>query len=149
KKLLLVLVGPPLLVFSVAIGVVWWDRGAPPGFRPPVQDIEIRDLNRDHRGVRLAGTGHYTVRIRQGDDDDESWHLFPLFPEGDLAPGEIRAMIRTQVEPEPYTDFEDIVVEGLARPPGHLVPRSAREALLQRGYVFHERFVLVEAFDED
>ena len=40
--------------------------------------------------------------------------------------------------------YEDRAVEGFARPPGRLVDRRAREALLKKGYSFADDFVLVE-----
>ena len=58
-------------------------------------------------------------------------------------------MVRTRREPNGFYGFEDLTVEGLARPPGRLVPRQARETLLAKGYVFDDHYVLIEEFEQD
>ena len=147
KKLLLVILGPFLLVASVTIGIIWWDRGAPPGFEPPMTDVLLSDLSRAHRGVRVRGTAHYELRITQRDAKGTSWYLFPLFPVGDTGGREITAIVRTTTQPDPLLGFEDLTLEGLARPPGRMISGKVVDALLERGYQFSEDFVLIEAFD--
>ena len=56
---------PFLAVASGTIGVIWWDRGAPPGFNPTPHPTAIEALTREHRGVRIKGTAHYEVRLSQ------------------------------------------------------------------------------------
>lgn len=150
KHPLLLVVGLPLLVFTLAasifVGFVWWDRGAPPGFEPPVEDVAVADLTRSHRGVRIKGTAHYGVKLVQK-QGDETWYLFPLFAPSDTAGREVSIVIRTQRKPGDLYSFEDLVVEGLARPPGTLMPQSTQEQITRRGYHFAEDFVLVEEFD--
>lgn len=147
KKLLLTILGPIMLVGAIVVGVVWWDRGAPPGFRPPVVDVTVEELSYDHRGVRVEGTAHYGLRIQQKEGDKE-YILYPLMPRGDTTGKIIRAMVRTTRLPDRLVGIEDVTVEGLARPPGRLVPRSVVEALLARGYAFEEDFVLVLEFED-
>ncbi len=149
RKLVLVIGVPFLLVASVTIGVIWWDRGAPPGFDPPVVDVEISDINREHRGVRIRGTGHYEARVQQRSANGETWTLFPLFPKGDTLSREAHVLVRTTREIDTLYGFEDLTVEGMARPPGRLVPRAAREAIYDRGYALTDKFVLIEEFEPD
>lgn len=149
KKLALVIGGPFLLVLGVTVAVIWWDRGAPPGFRPPVSDREVAALTRDDRGVRVHGTAHYDAKVKQQAlGSDEAWYIFPLMAPGDTMGREIHALVRTQHIPNSLYGYEDMTVEGLARPPGRLVPRATQEAMLNRGYHFDDHFVLIEAFDD-
>ena len=144
RKVVAVVGGPFVLVAAVAIGVVWWDRGAPPGFDPPIFDVEIEEITRDHRGVRLKGTGHYEAKVLQTASNGDTWTLFPLFPTGDTIGREVHVLVRTTLVPDDLYSFEDLVIEGMARPPGRLVPRAAREAIYDRGYSLTEDYVLVE-----
>jgi hypothetical protein len=152
KNPLFIIFGLPLLVLVAAViawaSFVWWDRGAPPGFQPPVEEVSLAELNRNHRGVRVQGTAHYALKLvqRQG---SETYFLFPLLSPGDTKAREIRAMIRTKSEPSSLYSYEDLVVEGLARPPGTLVPISTQDQISGRGYHFAEGFVLIEAFDDE
>lgn len=145
KSVIAVLV-PFCLVASAAIGVVWWDRGAPPGFNPTPHPVELAEITRDHRGVRLTGTAHYEVRLRQKMEGGDVYTLFPLMKSGDTMSREIKVLVRTQRTPEDMVTYEDMVVDGLARPPGRLVSPDVRDKLEEGGYHFAEGFVLVEAF---
>ena len=147
KKLILTIMGPVVLVGSIVIGVIWWDRGAPPGFRPPVVDVALSEISHDDRGVRVEGTAHYELRIQQ-ELGDTTYILYPLMERGDTTGRTIRAMVRTAQVPDRLLSYEDVTVEGLCRPPGRLVSRSVIEALLARGYDFEEDFVLILAFDD-
>lgn len=146
KKLLLTILGPFFLVVGVTVGVVWWDRGAPPGFRPPLVDVAVADIHREHRGVRLVGTAHYELRIQQKEGDD-LYIIYPLFPPGDTLGRDIRVLVRTRRMPDRLVGYEDVTVEGLARPPGRLITGAVIDALLSRGYSIQEDFVLVNEFD--
>lgn len=152
KNPLFIIFGLPLLVLLAAAGAwagfVWWDRGAPPGFQPPVHDVALSELNRNHRGVRVQGTAHYALKLVQK-QGDQTYYLFPLLPSGDTAAREIHAMVRTTVQPSSLYSYEDMVVEGLARPPGTLVPASTQDQIAGRGYHFTDDFVLIEAFVDD
>ena len=148
RKLLVVIGGPLLLVVGVTVGVVWWDRGAPPGFDPPVIDVALEDLNRDHRGVRFQGTAHYEARVAQSTADGERWSIFPVFPKGDTMSRDAHVLVRMPGDPDALYSFEDLRVEGMARPPGRLVPRAVREAIYDAGYSLTDDFVLVEQFTD-
>jgi hypothetical protein len=144
-RLFLTIGGPMLLVLSVTVGVIWWDRGAPPGFRPPVEEVTPETINREHRGVRIQGTLHNEARLKQTTaGSDEVWWLIPMFPKGDTIGREARVLLRTTREPDAFYGFEDRSVEGFARPPGSLLPRQAREALERKDYAVADDAVLVE-----
>ena len=147
NKRALAIVLPVLLVGAVTFGIIWWDRGAPPGFRPPVVDVVPSALTYEHRGVRLRGTAHYGARLsqRQG---DETWYLFPVLDQGDTQGRQVKVLLRTQTAPDPILSFEDLAVEGLARPPGDLVGPDVDRALARIGYELDPRVVLVVAFDD-
>lgn len=145
KKLALVVLGPILVVALAALGFVWWERGAPPGFRPTPVDVTVDSISRDNRGVTLTGTAHLQARLKQtSSGSDEVWYLYPLMSKGDTTGKDIHVMLRTTVKPNDLYGFEDRTVTGFARPPGRLVTRDVREALLQKGYSFDEDYVLVE-----
>ena len=148
KKLLLTILGPFFLVVGVTVGIIWWDNGAPPGFRPPVKDVSVTEITRENRGVRLQGTAHYELRIQQKEGDD-LYMIYPLFPPGDTMGRDVRVLVRTRRVPDRLVGYEDVTVEGLARPPGRLVPGAVIDALLDRGYSVQEDFVLVNEFDAD
>ncbi len=134
-----------LLVLGVTVGVMWWDRGAPPGFRPPVEDVTVETISREHRGVRLQGTAHNEARLKQTiSGSDEIWWLIPLFAKGDTISREVRVLVRTPTAPDGFYGFEDRTLEGFARPPGSLLPRQARSALKKKGYSIADDAVLVE-----
>lgn len=147
KKLLLVVLGPFVLVSSVAIGLYWWDRGAPPGFRPRVVDVAPDEVDYDHRGVRITGTAHYTVRLTQKARSGTTWYLFPVMERGDTSGRYVHVIVRTKTAPDDLLGLEDVVVEGLARPPGAIVGPQVREALIEAGYELDEKVVLIEAFE--
>jgi hypothetical protein len=145
KTVLAVLV-PFCVVAGSAIGLAWWDRGALPGFDPTPHPVEIAQITRDHRGVRLTGTAHYEVRLRQKMEGGDVFSMFPLMKSGDTMSREIKVLVRTPRSPEDIVTYEDMVVDGLARPPGRLVSPDVKDKLEEGGYHFAEGFVLVEAF---
>ena len=148
KTVIAVLV-PFFVVVGVVVGLIWWDRGAPPGFDPTPHPVAISDVTRDHRGVRLTGTAHYEVRLRQKMQGGEVFVLLPLMKICDTMSREIKVLVRTQRTPEDMVTYEDMVVDGLARPPGRLVSPDVKDKLEDGGYHFADGFVLVEAFAID
>jgi hypothetical protein len=143
KKLVLTVLGPILAVATAAFAFVWWERGAPPGFRPEAVDVDVASIDRDHRGVRITGTAHLQARLRQT-AGGQTFYVYPLLAKGDTLGREIHVLLRTQVEPDDLYGFEDRTIEGFARPPGNLVDRTVKDTLLKKGYHFTEDFVLVE-----
>jgi hypothetical protein len=147
QKMLLTVLGPCGLVAAGAVGFVWWERGAPPGFNPTPIPVTVSGINREHRGVRIRGTAHYEVCLRQKMEDGSVYYIFPLMKPTDTLAREIKVLVRTERMPDEMATYEDMEVDGLARPPGSRVGPKARESLLDGGYHFAEGFVLVEAFE--
>lgn len=149
KKALLAVLLPMIVVATGAIAFYWWDRGAPPGFRPELVDVTPEQVGYDHRGVRLEGTAHYAAKlVQRSGGGDRTWYLFPVLDKGDTMGRYVEVVVRTTVEPDPLLGFEDVVIEGLARPPGSVVGPQAREAMIEAGYELDEKLVLIEAYDD-
>ena len=148
KKLALTVLGPVLAVALGALGFVWWERGAPPGFRPEAVPVDVDSITRDHRGVRMSGTAHLQSRLRQT-AGGETFYLYPLLSQGDTLGREIHVLLRTPVRPNDLYGFEDRTIEGFARPPGNLVDRTVRDSLMKKGYHFTEDFVLIEEWPSE
>ena len=134
------------IVVSCTVGLVWWDRGAPPGFNPTPHPTQIADVTRNHRGVRLKGTAHYVVRMTQTMEGGDNFWIFPLMEQSDTITRDIKVLVRTPRAPEDMVTFEDLTIDALVRPPGRLVTPDIREKFEERGYFFEEGFVLVEPF---
>jgi len=137
---------PFLAVLGGAVGLIWWDRGAPPGFNPTPHPTEISEITREHRGVRLKGTAHYEVRLSQTMEGGEVFWIFPFMKQGDTLSREIRVIVRTPRKPEHMVTFEDLTIDGLARPPGRLISPEIQDKLEDGGYDFAEGFVMIEPF---
>ena len=147
-KIPLLLLGPPALIGVIAFGVIWWDRGAPPGFLPTVHEVSVRDLNRNHRGVKVEGMARYDIRIKQESEDKSTTHyLYPLMPPDDINSKQINVMVRSKIAPERNVDMERLSIEGLARPPGLIITQEVVDAWREEGYKFEKKFVLIDSFD--
>ena len=138
---------PFFAVAAGAVGIIWWDRGAPPGFNPTPHPTAFSEVNRNHRGVRLEGTAHYVVRLTQTMESGEVFWVFPFMKRGDTLTRDIKVLVRTPREPEDMVTFEDLTIDGLVRPPGRLVTPDIRDKLEDRGYLFEDGFVLLEPFN--
>jgi len=147
NKNVVAVLGPFLAVVLGAVGLVWWDRGAPPGFNPTPHPTEVAEVTRNHRGVRLEGTAHYVVRMTQTMKGGDNFWIFPLMKRGDTLTRTIHVLVRTPREPEDMVTFEDLTIDGLVRPPGRLVTPDIRDKFEDRGYLFEEGFVLLEPFN--
>lgn len=149
KKLVPVILLPALLVAAVTIGLIWWERGAPPGFRPRLVEVTPAEVTAGHRGVRLVGTAHYRVRLVQKEKGGEdTWWVFPVLPAGDYQGRKVKVLVRTPKEPDSLLDFEEVATEGLASEPGNVIDPQVREALTGAGYELDPDLVLVEAFED-
>ncbi len=137
---------PFAIVATSVVGYVWWDRGAPPGFNPTPHPVSVSDITRSHRGVRVQGTAHFVVRMHQTMPDGQRIWVFPVMEPGDTLGREIKVLVRSKTGPDKLTTFEDMTIEGLARPPGRLVDPKTREVFLEGGYDFADGYVLVERF---
>ena len=141
------MLGPFLVVVCGAIGLIWWDRGAPPGFNPTPHPTEIEAVTRNHRGVQLKGTAHYVVRMTQKMKGGDHFWVFPLMKQGDTLSRTIKVLVRTPRGPDDLVTFEDLTIDGLVRPPGRLFTPDIRDNFEERGYLFEDDFVLLEPFN--
>ncbi len=149
KKAILAISLPALAVLAIAVGVVWWDRGAPPGFRPRTVEVRPSELTYDHRGVDVTGTAHYPIQLVQtGGRSGTKYWLFPLFEKGDTMGRHILVLVRSPRQPDELLAFEDRRVRGLARPPGGTVGPEVRKAFTEAGYSLDDRLVLIEEFED-
>ena len=148
QKALSIVFGSMLAMATATIGFIWWDRGAPPGFKPTLVDVTIDTINRNHRGVRIHGMARHDIRIQQKNSDDPTdiSYVFPLVPLTKINTDYIRVLIRTTNKPDSMATIEEMTVEGLARPPGRLVNREIIESWENRGYEFDPKYVLIEQF---
>lgn len=146
NKTALAVILPFLAVAGGTVGLIWWDRGAPPGFNPTPHPTPISALTRDHRGVQVKGTAHYEVRLSQTMEGGDIFWVFPLMPPGDTSGRAIRALVRTPRKPEHMVTYEDLTIDALVRPPGRLVTPELKDRLEEGGYHFAEGFVLLDPF---
>ncbi|MEC8276398.1 MAG: hypothetical protein VX026_01700 [Myxococcota bacterium] len=145
----LLLISPTLIILGVFLGIYVWDRGAFPGFRPTIVDVAIEDINYDdYRGVRITGMARYDVRVKQTIPNGPTYMLFPVVPLEDPNSKYIMVMIRSTKIPDSLYGMEELTVEGFARPPGTLVDKEIMLAWMDEGFVFDDKFVLVEAYDD-
>jgi len=150
QRALTIVGGSMLLTAATTIGFIWWDRGAPPGFKPTLVDVSIADINRNHRGVRIHGMARHDIKIKQTNSSDPSdiAYVFPLVSADDINSNFIRVMIRTTQAPDEMATIEEMTIEGLARPPGRLINSEVIESWQNKGYEFDPKFVLVEHFTD-
>jgi hypothetical protein len=146
NKTMLAVFLPFLAVAGGAVGLIWWDRGAPPGFNPTAHPTPLSALTRDHRGVQVKGTAHYEVRLSQTMEGGDVFWVFPLMLPGDTSDREIRALVRTSRKPEHMVTYEDLTIDALVRPPGRLITPDVQDKLEEGGYHFADGFVLLEPF---
>jgi hypothetical protein len=146
NKTLTAVLLPFFAVAGGTIGLIWWDRGAPPGFNPTAHPTAIDGVTREHRGVQLTGTAHYTVRLNQTMEDGEVVWIFPLMAAGDTLGREIKVLVRTPRQPEHMVTFEDLIVDGIASPPGRLISPEVIDSFQDGGYDFADGFVLITPF---
>jgi len=135
------------VVLAGLVGVIWWERGAPPGFRPTAVPVAVAAITKEHRGVATEGTVHLAVRISQA-SGDRRWTLAPLMPQGDTQAREVRVLLRTERHLDDLATYEDVSVRGFARPPGRLVPGSVVLALEQSGYTVSEDLIVLEEWTD-
>jgi hypothetical protein len=149
RRVLITVLVPIALVLAVTFGLIWWERGAPPGMRPEAVPVTPETITREHRGVQIQGTAHLEARLRQTipGEAGELW-LYPLLPKGDLMGRTVRVLVQTSRKPDELYGFEDRTLQGFARPPGRAVPASAREALEKKGYLLADDLVLVEEWTD-
>ncbi len=147
RKVLITVLVPFALVATAAIAYHWWDNGAPPGFHPTYHPVSVAEIDFDDRGVRIQGTAHYEVRLWQTMKDQERFHVFPLMAFKDTTGRDIRVLVRSSRPPDDLSMYEDMVIDGLARPPGDRIGPKIKQTLKNHGYTFADQVVLVEAHE--
>ena len=145
KKLILFMIICVLVLLSGWIGFVWWDRGAPPGFRPSLEAVSVNTINRYHRGVRISGMARHDLRIKMKVSGEERY-LFPLMDSKDFNAKLIKVMILSPKPPSQIASLEERTIEGIARPPGNLVSPDSYKSWQRKGFEFAPKFVLIEEF---
>ena len=141
--------GTTFILAATYVGFVWWDRGAPPGFKPTIVDVTIDTINREHRGVRIHGMARHDLKIRlKNKNSDKISYVYPLLPMDKMNSTMIKVMIRTTVPPDSMATIEERKIEGLARPPGRTINGDIIRSWQDRGYDFDEKFVLVDEFED-
>ncbi len=147
RKALLSVLIPFALVTGGAVGYHYWDTGALPGMKPAFRPVSLDSISAESRGVRIRGTAHYEIQLHQNFDGGERFHIFPLMAPGDTMGREIKVLVRTQRDPEELVTYEDLIVDGLARPAGGRVGPKVIDALRGQGYSFADRVILIEGMD--
>ncbi len=132
-------------IVSGAIGFIWWDRGAPPGFQPPIIDVTIEDISYENRGVQISGMARHDLRIKQ-DIGGESWYIFPLVPKDNINTQFIKVMILSTQTPDAMATIEEMTFKGFARPPGRLITKEVYQSWKNEGYTFEDKIVLVQEY---
>jgi hypothetical protein len=145
RKALIAVLGPFALVAVSAIAYHRWDTGALPGLRPTYHPVTVASIDLDDRGVRIQGTAHFEVRLWQTMEDGERFFVFPLMKPGDTISRDIRVLVRTDRPPDDLSTYEDMIVDGLALPPGRQVGHKIKKSLKNQGYTFMDDVVLVES----
>lgn len=150
QSLFAIIFGTIAIIAVSYVGFVWWDRGAPPGFKPKIVDVSVETINRNHRGVKLKGMARHDVRIRSKDQNSgKISYVYPLMPMDKMNSTMIKVMVRTTIPPDEIATIEERTIEGLARPPGRAINGDIIRTWRDRGYDFEEKFVLVEEFVEE
>jgi hypothetical protein len=124
-------------------------------------DMDWGDLGEDVPFVRVRGTAHYPVVIRQRVPgnllvEERELFLFPLFDASDTSGRGIRVLVRTEREPDNLVSFETMTLEGyVSVPTPENVPFETEIALGKRSdYFFTDGMLLLEPWkvevkDED
>jgi len=141
---------PTVLIVAGGIGVKLWVSRS--DLVPqPVVETDFANLDPLASFVRIRGTAHYPVVIRQTVPGnlltaEKTYYLFPLFPEHDVDNRAIRVMVRTERPPEERVSYEVMTLEGRISPPDHhKLPFSTEIAIGKRSdYYFTDQMVLLE-----
>ena len=136
-----------LSIVMIWVAFVWWERGAPPGFRPETEDVTVDSINRYHRGVRIRGMARYDLRIHRGEGQNKKY-LFPLMDSKNYNNSKIKVMVLSPKEPSKLASLEEVTIRGIARPPGNAISQQVYTAWRSNGFEFAPKFVLIEAFDD-
>jgi hypothetical protein len=145
-RVVVMLLGAAFLGASLAIGAISIDRGAVPPFRPSLAEVDLAQVTRGDKGVRVKGVAHYAGMVElRSRDGAHVVYLYPLLSTYDGH--DAHAVVRTHRKPGRLVELETVEVEGIARHPRFLLPWDAWEVMVGRGYRFDDDYVLIDAFD--
>ena len=141
------------LAFSIVIllfvggwlGYSYWQRGALPWNNPTLIDVNIEEVNIDHRGVRVTGIAINKPTIYQMEGDEKKY-IFPLTTT--LTDKVIKIMVRRSAKPDRYTDKETVTIEGIVYPPNRYMNFDIRNKWEAEGYIFDENLLIIEELEE-
>ncbi|MEN0061900.1 MAG: hypothetical protein AAGA48_07085 [Myxococcota bacterium] len=117
-------------------------------------DVTLETLPADPACVRLKGQAHYDVVLKEFTPgnafvDEQTVHLFPLFPVDGLDERGIRVLVRTERVPERLVNLETMTLSGRLSPMTTAdVPIGAEAQLGRSGGYFFEDFAMVLVPDE-
>ena len=137
-----------LVLTSVILGIVTWERGAFPGFAPEIVDVDFQSISTKNRAVRITGMARYDMvsRMKLG---ETKLYIFPLLPEDDMNGTLIKVVVQSKRKPDKYTTIEKLTIEGFARPPGRAIPDRFYQNWSGRGYHFAEDLLFIESYDKE
>lgn len=121
KRLLAFVV--PFVLVAGSGAVFYWFTADPGLVRQPAEKAEVEDLHIEQPFVRVKGTAHYPVVVKQRTvprfpwQEPEQFYLFPLFPEHKPDARAVRILVRTKRAPEKYVAYEVMTLEGRLYPP--------------------------------
>ena len=145
RKALLSVLLPFIIVACGALGYFYWDTGALPGMQPTFHPVTVDSITAENRGVRIRGTAHYPIQLHQVYEDGTRALVFPITAPGDTMAREVKVLVRAEYEPEELVTYEDLEIDGLARPAGGRIGPKVIDSLRGEGYSFSDKVILVEA----
>ena len=133
---------------GIALAIVTWERGAFPGFEPPIVDVDFQSISQENRAVRITGMARYDAvsRMRLG---ETKLYIFPILPEEEMNGTLIKVVVQTKRKPDKYTTIEELTIEGFVRPPGRAIPDRFYQNWSGRGYHFAEDLLFIESYDKE
>jgi hypothetical protein len=140
-----------VLVAILVTYFLWWNRFPPfDGHGEPVP-VAVADVKIAMEEVQVQGTAHYATRLSRTWPkslfrEKRTLWFFPLFAPKDIEGRKIHVMVASDDAPDRFTNFEDLVVEGWARPPAARMDAASEQAFRDVGYTYDETYVLIETF---
>ena len=95
----------------------------------------------------MTGMARYDLRIHTGEGQNKKY-LFPLMDSKDFNNSKIKVMVLSPKEPSKLASLEEVIISGIARPPGNAINQQVYKAWRSNGFEFAPKFVLIEAFDD-
>ena len=131
---------------------LWWNRLPPfDGHSAPVE-VALSEVDAAMEEVQVVGTAHLPIRLSRTWPagilrKERTLFFFPLFEKQDTTSRKIHLMVASDTPPDRLTSFEDVTIEGWARPPAARMDTASEKAFMDAGYTFAETYVLIETFE--